>query len=51
MQNYGSNKDEVGTGDIDDSTALKKCTDLLPELKIEQGKAKEWLEKFYGEQW
>lgn len=51
MQNYGSCKDEAGTSNISSEDALKNCTDLIPKLKVEQTKAKKWLEEFYKEKW
>lgn len=51
MQNYGSEKDEAGTGTISKEEALEKCQKLLPDLKVEQGRAKKWLEQFYKETW
>ncbi|KAK9897691.1 histidine-phosphotransfer domain, HPT domain-containing protein [Cystobasidium minutum MCA 4210] len=51
MQNYGNEKDDSGTGSISKEDALVKCRDLLPELKVEQGRAKKWLEQFYKETW
>lgn len=51
MQNYGSEKDESGLNTISKQDALEKCTKLLPELKVEQGRAKKWLEQFYKETW
>lgn len=51
MQNYGSEKDESGLQSISKTDALEKCRDLLPDLKVEQGRAKKWLEQFYKETW
>lgn len=51
MQNYGSEKDDSGINSISKDLALKKLSKLLPDLKIEQGRAKKWLETFYKEEW
>ena len=51
MQNYGSCLDESGTSKIPANVALEKCTELIKKLKIDQDKAKKWLENFYKEQW